>query len=58
MYDDYSLMTLLKQNGFKNIIRTTAVESRIQEWKRYMSLDVEGERIRKPDSLFVEGIKA
>lgn len=58
MYDDYSLMTLLKQNGFKNIKRTTAVESRIQEWKRYMSLDVEGDRIRKPDSLFVEGIKA
>jgi SAM-dependent methyltransferase len=58
MYDDYSLIALLEKHGFKDIEKTTAYKSRINEWDRYAFLDVEGDQIRKPDSLFVEGGKA
>jgi len=57
MYDRYSLRRILKDAGFENIAVTTAFESRIPDWEKYMSLDVENGITRKPDSIFIEGSK-
>jgi predicted SAM-dependent methyltransferase len=57
MYDRYSLYRLLRCQGFHDIKTTTAFKSSIPLWERYKSLDVEGEQVRKPDSLFMEGFK-
>ncbi len=56
MYDRYSLSELLKNNGFKDIKVCTAFESSITNWESYQ-LDVIGEEVRKPDSLFIEARK-
>jgi len=56
MYDIYSLGNLLKDTGFKNIEKKDFDKSGIPEWRSF-SLDEINNNIRKPDSLFVEGVK-
>lgn len=56
MYDRYSLSRLLTQAGFTNINLCKADESSIPRFNTY-NLDIISERIRKPDSLYVEAIK-
>lgn len=56
MYDRYSLRRLLEQTGFVDVRVCRADESRIPDFNFY-SLDVVEGKIRKPDSLFMEGIK-
>jgi len=56
MYDRYSLKNLLKEAGFKEIEVKTAFTSSIPNWNTF-KLDGENNRIRKPDSLFMEAIK-
>lgn len=56
MYDRFALRRLLLQNGFTDIRRCQADESRIPRFASY-SLDTVDGQVRKPDSLFVEGIK-
>jgi predicted SAM-dependent methyltransferase len=58
MYDRVSLATLLKSAGFANIRQESADTSRIPGWHNgadYLDLDANG--ARKPDSLYMEGIK-
>lgn len=57
MYDRYSLNKLLVSTGFKSVRQVDAFTSGISNWGQYRSLDVEQEQIRKPDSLFMEGVK-
>ena len=56
MYDRYSLKKILEENGFINLIQRSAFESYLLDWQKYF-LDGENGKIRKPDSLFMEGIK-
>ena len=56
MYDIYSISILLKEAGFKNIKQKTFETSDIPNWKLF-GLDEINNKIRKPDSLFVEAIK-
>lgn len=56
MYDKYSLGKLLKMKGFKEIKIRNAFESYIPDWSSFQ-LDTDGEVLRKPDSLYMEGIK-
>jgi predicted SAM-dependent methyltransferase len=56
MYDSYSLGCVLAETGFADLKVCMASESRIPEFGTY-ELDVVGGRVRKPDSLFMEGIK-
>ena len=57
MYDRYSLARLLKQAGFVDVVVCDAETSRISNFAHYGLDSVEG-RIRKADSLFVEGIRS
>lgn len=56
MYDRYSLTTLLKNCGFKNIKVVSGFESRVPDWNEY-KLDSDNGILRKPDSLFIEALK-
>ena len=56
MYDRFSLRRLLQQAGFDHIQVKTAFESSIKDWERFQ-LDSENGEVRKPDFLFMEGIK-
>lgn len=56
MYDRFSLRRLLEQAGFVEVGVCQADESRILNFN-YYNLDVINGQIRKPDSLFMEGIK-
>ena len=56
MYDRYSLGILLKNSGFKDIAAKSAFESTIPGWNEF-ELDVKNGKARKPDSLFMEGVK-
>ncbi len=57
MYDRYSLGTLLQQSGFKDVKVCIASESQIPNFNSYL-LDIEPNgSVRKPDSLFMEGVK-
>jgi predicted SAM-dependent methyltransferase len=56
MYDRFSLRRLLSKVGFKDVLVCRADESRIPEFNTY-SLDMVEGVVRKPDSLFIEGIK-
>ena len=57
MYDRFSLRRLLQQSGFTDVAVCGADESRITGFEDYL-LDVEpGGQIRKPVSLFMEGVK-
>jgi predicted SAM-dependent methyltransferase len=57
MYDRYSLSYLLKIHGGINIKIKTATSSNLENWETY-ALDGENGMVRKPDSLFIECIKA
>ena len=56
MYDRVSLASLLGELGFVDVRVCQAHESRIDSFDDYQ-LDRDGERVRKPDSLFVEAVK-
>jgi predicted SAM-dependent methyltransferase/tetratricopeptide (TPR) repeat protein len=57
MYDRYSLGVLLNQVGFKDVKVCLANESHIPDFNSYL-LDIEPDgAVRKPDSLFMEGMK-
>lgn len=56
MYDQYSLGELLRSLGLKDIQVCTATASRIPGFESFQ-LDTIGSEVRKPDSLFMEGIK-
>lgn len=56
MYDRVSLARLLARNGFREIRVCSATESRIPGFAEF-NLDADLEKIRKPDSLFIEGVK-
>ena len=57
MYDEISLSILLKNLGFTSIKVQNGNTSYFSEWSNYSSLDIEGNKLRKPDSLIVEAIK-
>jgi hypothetical protein len=57
MYDSYSLGELLREAGFNTVLYTDAFHSNIPNWSTHKWLDVENDKIRKPDSLFMEEIK-
>ncbi len=56
MYDDYSLMRLLKQTGFQNIKRMSATSRLADQWTSYQ-LDIIDGNVCDPKSLFMEAIK-
>jgi predicted SAM-dependent methyltransferase len=56
MYDRYSLRRLLQEVGFSNFALCDAWTSSIPFFSSYQ-LDAIGERVRKPDSIFVEACK-
>lgn len=57
MYDRYSLQYLLKNIGFHETTVQTAFNSSIPRWEEFIELDVKDGKVRKPDSLFIEGKK-
>ncbi|MCG9900453.1 MAG: methyltransferase domain-containing protein [Hydrotalea sp.] len=57
MYDNYSLGELLNESGFINVTQVNAFNSSIEDWEAHKWLDVENEKPRKPDSLFLEATK-
>jgi len=57
MYDRYSLKKVLEESGFVEITQFDAFNSQIDNWGEFQYLDVEGGRIRKPDSLIMEARK-
>jgi predicted SAM-dependent methyltransferase len=57
MYDQYSLSRVLKEIGFVDPQKTSAYESKIPNWEKYMNLDIDNGKVRKPDSLFLEAVK-
>ena len=57
MYDRYSLGKILTEAGFRNVAVQSAQSSQIPDFASY-GLDVMPDgQIRKPDSLFMEGVK-
>jgi len=56
MYDRFSLKRMLERSGFIDVRVCNADESRIPDFNSY-NLDVIDGKVRKPDSLFMEGIK-
>ena len=56
MYDRYSLDNILKQVGFEQILIFDAYNSNVKDWSNF-KLDSFDNAVRKPDSLFIEGIK-
>ncbi|NES85013.1 MAG: methyltransferase domain-containing protein [Moorea sp. SIO2B7] len=56
MYDRFSLRRLLERSGFVEVRVCSADSSRIQDFNSY-GLDMVDGKVRKPDSLFMEGIK-
>jgi predicted SAM-dependent methyltransferase len=56
MYDKVSVTSLLEEAGFTDIRICHAFESSIPHWTEFQ-LDNEGERIYKPESIFVEARK-
>lgn len=57
IYDRISMRRLLERHGCIEVKQMDAFTSRIPEFTSYQ-LDTLGKEIRKPDSLFMEGIKA
>ncbi|WP_254563567.1 methyltransferase domain-containing protein [Oscillatoria sp. HE19RPO] len=56
MYDHFSLRRILEEAGFIEVKACQADQSRIEDFNRY-NLDMLDGKVRKPDSLFMEGIK-
>jgi predicted SAM-dependent methyltransferase len=57
MYDRVSLKRLLEEAGFKSVKVCGATESAIPDFASYNLDTDENGNVRKPDSLFMEGIK-
>ena len=58
MHDEISMSAHLLSSGFTNVHRCQARESSIPSWaSRDERLDLEGDQVRKPDSIFVEATK-
>lgn len=57
MYDRFSLRRMLEQSGFVDVSICRADESRIPDFNNY-DLDIVEGKVRKPDSLFMEGIRS
>jgi predicted SAM-dependent methyltransferase len=57
MYDRYSLRRLLEGAGFKNLAQRDADRSYVKEWSSYYLDTDEDGQVRKPDSLFMEGVR-
>jgi len=57
MYDNVSLKHLLLSKKFVDVKIVDATTSDIKDWENYISLDMENNKVRKPDSLFVEAKK-
>jgi len=58
MHDEISISAHLLSAGFTNVHRCQARESSIPSWaSRDERLDLEGDQVRKPDSIFVEATK-
>jgi hypothetical protein len=58
MYDRYSLSELLRKAGFTGIATRSAGDSAIPNFQSYnLEITPEG-KVRKPDSLFMEGVKS
>jgi predicted SAM-dependent methyltransferase len=59
MYDRVSLARTLIEAGFTQVQQESAATSRITDWQQDgVYLDVEGGEPRKPDSVYVEAIRA
>ncbi len=56
MYDRFSLQRMMEQSGFVEVKVCHANDSRIVDFKKY-NLDVINGELRKPDSLYMEGLK-
>jgi predicted SAM-dependent methyltransferase len=56
MYDRYSLKQLLEKCGFSDVKVVTAFTSGIPDWNSF-ELDGKDDKVRKPDSLFMEARK-
>lgn len=56
MYDRYSLRKLMEESGLDRIERLSAIESLIPSFLSH-NLDTIKGKVRKPDSLFMEGVK-
>jgi hypothetical protein len=48
---------LLTVAGFNSITQVDATTSMIPHWTRHQWLDVENDKVRKPDSIFMEAKK-
>ncbi len=58
MYDEVSLMALLKQTGFEEVFRADWNASKIPEWQKYnFDESRDGGKPRKPDSFYMEAKK-
>jgi predicted SAM-dependent methyltransferase len=57
LYDRLSLTRLLAESGFREIEQCSHDNSRIPDFARYQLDTLEDGGIRKPDSLFMEGLK-
>lgn len=57
MYDSYSLGKLIKNAGFINPTKKTALDSQIPEWNRFHLDTLQDGTVRKPDSFYMEAIK-
>ena len=57
MYDQFSLASLMKAVGLKEVRACSVYESRINNFSEY-GLDIVGGRARRPGSLYMEGTKA
>lgn len=58
MYDRFSLPRMMNETGFHHCCTCSFDDSKIPHWKKY-NLDISryGKRPRKPDSLYIEGVK-
>jgi predicted SAM-dependent methyltransferase len=58
MYDRLSLRLALEQAGFTEIASVAHDSSSIPDWDRYgLDTSMDGESPRKPDSMFMEGVR-
>lgn len=57
MYDEVSLKEILKNKLFHDPKVVDAKTSGINNWSQHMYLDVENNKARKPDSIFMEAIR-
>lgn len=57
MYDQFSLKQVLESHGFESVRKVQAEESEIEEFSG-SGLEIFEGKIRKPDSLFLEGIRS